>query len=501
MRVKRASWVCLVSAIVMVLSALPSVPEAEATLAWPHFLEISITKRRGDTRVIIEAAYKGMKWTSQPGVATGKYLVRVDSTGFLRSIDGKLTFWRTAIPSANALNVLIANPGANGTDRFPFTPGNTLGVGSPSYASGPGNSVKDTDPNTDRASYPDGPNAPYVRPPMDFEIFIGKKCQANMYIQFTAAFGNRSFGSAPGPGAPPYGNTPIPGSTNAGFYRVRLNADLSVSSLDGKLAFHELPLAPQDRGQQDLGVLIVHSCDPAGDGADIVGWDHVGNGALRKQTTFAEAPPFDAGYGWQKYNSIASEARESFASCNYIVLTTRDPAEPPSDNTSVCNAGPLPEPPRPTQPPPPPTTRPPRVTTPPPPSATTTPPPITTLPPLQPTTTLPGGGGGGAAFTPTLVLDPPIGPSGFVSRAIGSGFPPNAPLALLWLPGLGAARVTTDAAGNFTTMVLVLEGDTEGPRKLQAGSNGSLLAETSFLVVPGSYQPASVGAELQLFRR
>lgn len=92
-------------------------------------------------------------------------------------------------------------------------------------------------------------------------------------------------------------------------------------------------------------------------------------------------------------------------------------------------------------------------------------------------------------FRPLLRLDPPLGPPGFVTVAIGSRFPPNTAVTLDWEPGLGLLRVVSDRAGSFRVPVVVLPRDVLGPRRLVASGAGLSFVSASYLVVPGSMQP------------
>jgi hypothetical protein len=88
---------------------------------------------------------------------------------------------------------------------------------------------------------------------------------------------------------------------------------------------------------------------------------------------------------------------------------------------------------------------------------------------------------------PTLVLSPPIGPPGFVTEAIGSGFSPGAAVRLAWAPGISDGRpVVADATGRFRRPVLVFPKDIQGPRRLRAEPAGTTafgVADAPFLVV------------------
>ena len=105
-----------------------------------------------------------------------------------------------------------------------------------------------------------------------------------------------------------------------------------------------------------------------------------------------------------------------------------------------------------------------------------------------------------------LRVDPPVGPPGFVTIAIGEGFPANAPVTLTWSVGITPtplAPLFTDATGAFTAQVLVLPGDIVGPRKLRAVVTLSGVPATPatapFLVVAGTAVPPVSGL-IQAFR-
>ncbi len=103
-------------------------------------------------------------------------------------------------------------------------------------------------------------------------------------------------------------------------------------------------------------------------------------------------------------------------------------------------------------------------------------------------------------FQPSLALDPPIGPPGFVPTAVGTGFPAGAPVTLTWDPGITARLdkpVTTDTDGSFRVSVIVLYHDLLGPRQLRAvvanpngpNAGSSIEADAPYLVTPGRPQP------------
>jgi hypothetical protein len=92
-----------------------------------------------------------------------------------------------------------------------------------------------------------------------------------------------------------------------------------------------------------------------------------------------------------------------------------------------------------------------------------------------------------------LDCQPPLGPPGFVTEAVGTGFPANAPVTLAWRPGIGGAQVVTDAAGSFRVPVLVMHHDALGPRQLVATVGGSSRGATPTVSAPFLVVPATLG--------
>jgi hypothetical protein len=105
-------------------------------------------------------------------------------------------------------------------------------------------------------------------------------------------------------------------------------------------------------------------------------------------------------------------------------------------------------------------------------------------------------------FQPSVALNPPIGPPGFVSNVVGTGFPPNSKLVNLnWAsPALSSPLpkvLTTDANGSFSYPILVLYHDGIGPRTIQAivpnpfgdQAGSAIEADAPFLVTLGRPQP------------
>jgi len=105
-------------------------------------------------------------------------------------------------------------------------------------------------------------------------------------------------------------------------------------------------------------------------------------------------------------------------------------------------------------------------------------------------------------FQPSVALNPPIGPPGFVTSVVGRGFPANVPIPFLnWgAPALRSPWSTplhTNSDGSFQYSVLVLYHDLLGPRMLQAivanpygdRAGSAIEADAPFLVTPGRSQP------------
>lgn len=302
-------------AAAVALAAAPVVArgaEATGTLAWPHFLKVHVQNRRADTRVVVEAGHAGVRWVSQPGVRAGDYLLRVDRSGFVRSLDDGLALFRQGAPTGPDLVVRITAPGTDGEDRFTFTPGDRLTFRGAAYAGGGQNLVADVQPYI-----------PTFSLPIEFEIHVAGRCKPNQYLQVSPEWTRRVWRT--------------PDGIEPGTYRVRLNPDFTVSAPDGSAPWFAVDAQPWDWDHPVLGVSIVHSCDPAGpDGVDIVGFGRNADGTLQHMTTWAQEP--DGGYGWQPFNSTsASQPRpDGFWGGNWIVrVPTAPPPPPPLDFSPV----------------------------------------------------------------------------------------------------------------------------------------------------------------------
>lgn len=74
---------------------------------------------------------------------------------------------------------------------------------------------------------------------------------------------------------------------------------------------------------------------------------------------------------------------------------------------------------------------------------------------------------------PTLRTEPPTGPPGFVTIAVGERFTPGSTVVLTWNPGLGSTTVTAGSDGSLRVGVLVFPHDQIGPRQLEARRPGA----------------------------
>lgn len=97
----------------------------------------------------------------------------------------------------------------------------------------------------------------------------------------------------------------------------------------------------------------------------------------------------------------------------------------------------------------------------------------------------------------TLSVGPELGPAGFVTGAVGTGFPPG-PVTVTWSPGIGTTTAIVGPDGTFTTRVLVFPNDRLGPRALIATA-GATTAYDAFLVVQSTVQPS--GQDVQQINR
>jgi hypothetical protein len=91
---------------------------------------------------------------------------------------------------------------------------------------------------------------------------------------------------------------------------------------------------------------------------------------------------------------------------------------------------------------------------------------------------------------PRLLVDPKVGPPGFVALATGTGFPPGATVTLTWNPGISArTEVRVGPDGTFRQQMLVFHHDQLGPRRLTATGAGFGPVDDGFTVVPATLEP------------
>ena len=97
-------------------------------------------------------------------------------------------------------------------------------------------------------------------------------------------------------------------------------------------------------------------------------------------------------------------------------------------------------------------------------------------------------------------LDPPQGPPGFVTAAVGSGFPAGQTVTLRWDRGIRPpVAATADAAGAFRVQVLVFHKDLTGRRRLVPDPPFAEVA-ADFVVDTAAAQPPTIlGAPPHVF--
>jgi hypothetical protein len=97
-----------------------------------------------------------------------------------------------------------------------------------------------------------------------------------------------------------------------------------------------------------------------------------------------------------------------------------------------------------------------------------------------------------APVAPVLVLRPAAGEIGQPALVVGTNFPPDADVSLVWAGGVVAGTVRTDAGGSFQKSVMALPGLRLGPIEMTgtpvAGGAG---ASAPYLLTAGTFQPQS----------
>lgn len=87
----------------------------------PQYFRIHAENITPGTRVQISNYYAGVKWVSQPILARGDFIVRIDPNGFVRSVDSKLAFSKQPEASDSAMTIYLMQPDArNGADYFRY---------------------------------------------------------------------------------------------------------------------------------------------------------------------------------------------------------------------------------------------------------------------------------------------------------------------------------------------------------------------------------------------
>jgi hypothetical protein len=128
---------------------------------------------------------------------------------------------------------------------------------------------------------------------------------------------------------------------------------------------------------------------------------------------------------------------------------------------------------------------------------------FTYVPPSSTTTSSPTTSTTGTAppapGSPTLTLDPPLGPPGQPTVLTGSGFPANANVTLTWPSDVegSPSTATTSSSGSIDLSVLFFLHDQLGKITITATVTGSA-ASANYLIVPNTMQPA--GSSLELYR-
>ncbi len=110
------------------LTAGNSISFANSSGAWqrwtplPQYFLIHTPSITPGTRIQVSSYYAGVKWVSQPILARGDFIIRMDPDGFVRSIDSKLAFSKSGDARAPALAIYILKPDNNNSaDYYRYT--------------------------------------------------------------------------------------------------------------------------------------------------------------------------------------------------------------------------------------------------------------------------------------------------------------------------------------------------------------------------------------------
>lgn len=287
-RVGRTLLLLAVALMVPVILAPPAnAVEADGRYDFPYFLQLDLANTGPRTQVVIDAAHGDdpafrLRWASQAGVSAGRFLLRVDRSGFVRSLDGMLALAAGGgLARTGVLTVRVREPGVSGEDVFTVT-----GLGAVSarptitatYAAGRSaqNALRSVSPYT-----------PQLVLPLDVTFVVGAVCRPDTYLQVSTEYTG-------------YGWL-TPTGIQPGVYRARILPDHTVVSLDGKTTFNARLLEPWDQGHPVLGAGIVRACDQVNnDGVDVIGFGRQADGTFVHMTTWSQEP--DGGYGWQPFN-------------------------------------------------------------------------------------------------------------------------------------------------------------------------------------------------------
>lgn len=88
----------------------------------PQYLLIHVPSITPSTRIQVSTYFSASKWVSQPILAPGDYLIRVDPDGFVRSLDNKLAFTKSPDGQSPSLTVYVLYPdNRNGADFTSYT--------------------------------------------------------------------------------------------------------------------------------------------------------------------------------------------------------------------------------------------------------------------------------------------------------------------------------------------------------------------------------------------